>query len=159
MDPINYIDIIPNEILCMITAYLPAHYLYIFIKMVCKDLAEQLAGLIHSDDKPLKKLCNMAAKDGHLEVLKWARENGCEWNSNTCANAAENGHLEVLKWARENGCEWNSNTCAYAAQNGHLEVLKWARENGCKWNSETCTYAAQNGHLEVLKWARENGCK
>ena len=47
----------------------------------------------------------------------------------------ENGHLEVLKWARENGCEWNSWTCAYAAQNGHLEVLKWARENGCEWDS------------------------
>ena len=53
-----------------------------------------------------------AALNGHLEVLKWARENGCEWNSNTCANAALNGHLEVLKWARENGCEWDSDTCA-----------------------------------------------
>jgi hypothetical protein len=40
-----------------------------------------------------------------LEVLKWARENGCEWNADVCANAALNGHLEVLKWARENGCE------------------------------------------------------
>ena len=25
-------------------------------------------------------------------------------------NAAENGHLNVLKWARENGCEWNYET-------------------------------------------------
>ena len=57
MDPINYIEIIPNEILCMIAAYLPAHYLYIFVKMVCKDLAEQLAGLIHGDDKTTQKLC------------------------------------------------------------------------------------------------------
>ena len=42
--------------------------------------------------------------------------------------AARNGHLSVLKWARENGCEWNSWTCTYAAKNGHLDVLKWARE-------------------------------
>jgi len=39
-----------------------------------------------------------------------------------------------LKWARENGCPWNENTCSLAAINRHLEVLKWARENGCSWN-------------------------
>jgi len=52
----------------------------------------------------------------------------------TCAYAAEGGHLEVLKWARENGCPWDKQTCAYAAKGGHLEVLKWARENGCPWD-------------------------
>jgi hypothetical protein len=26
-----------------------------------------------------------AAKGGHLEMLKWARENGCPWNEETCA--------------------------------------------------------------------------
>ena len=56
--------------------------------------------------------------------------------------AAQYGHLEVLKWARENGCDWNSWTCSCAALNGHLEVLKWARQNGCDWNSYTCSYAA-----------------
>ena len=47
---------------------------------------------------------------------------------------ASGGHLDILKWLRENGCPWNGYTCAYAAMNGHLEVLKWARENGCPWN-------------------------
>ena len=36
MEPLNYIEIIPNEILCMIAAYLPAHYLYIFVKWCVK---------------------------------------------------------------------------------------------------------------------------
>ena len=31
-------------------------------------------------------------------------------------NAARGGHLEVLKWARENGCDWNISTCSYAAE-------------------------------------------
>ena len=61
----------------------------------------------------------------------------------TCAYAASNNHLEVLKWARENGCPWNDWTCLYAAQNGHLEVLKWVRENGCPWDEDTCAYAAK----------------
>jgi len=55
----------------------------------------------------------------------------------------EGGHLEVLKWARENGCPWDEETCAYAAKGGHLEVLKWARENGCPWDEWTCAYAAR----------------
>ena len=38
--------------------------------------------------------------------------------------AAENGHLEVLKWARANGCPWNEETCRAAASSGHLEMLK-----------------------------------
>jgi len=102
--------------------------------------------------------CTELAKNGHLEMLKWARANGCPWDAKTCSEAAQNGHLEVLKWARANGCPWDINTCYNSARQGHLEVLKWAHENGCPWDERTCFIAAQNGHLEVLKWARANGC-
>ncbi len=72
--------------------------------------------------------------------------------------AARGGHLEVLKWVRVNGCDWDAYTCAWAADGGHLEVLEWARANGCDWDARTCTYAVQRGHLKVLEWARANGC-
>ena len=42
----------------------------------------------------------------------------------------------MLKWARENKCPWNFDTCFWVAKRGHLEVLKWARENGCPWSEE-----------------------
>jgi hypothetical protein len=48
----------------------------------------------------------------------------------TCAYAARKGHLEVLKWAKENGADWDVWTCRNATSRGHLEVLKWAKENG-----------------------------
>jgi hypothetical protein len=50
------------------------------------------------------------------------------WGERTCASAAGGGHLEVLKWARENDCPWDETTCAWAARGGHLETLKWARD-------------------------------
>jgi hypothetical protein len=83
-----------------------------------------------------------------------------KWNQikNVCNYAARRGHLEVLQWARENGCHWDKWTCAYAAKCGHLEILQWARENGCPWDKWTCAYAAFRGHLEVLQWAHKNGC-
>jgi len=104
------------------------------------------------------RLCAYAAGGGHLEVLKWARGEGCPWNERTCAAAAEGGHLEVLKWARARGCPWDEDTCLYAALNGHLAVLRWARAEGCPWIAGTCSWAAENGHLHVLKWARAHGC-
>ncbi len=103
-------------------------------------------------------ICETAAIHGQLEVLQWARSQGCLWDSNTCAQTARKGHLEVLQWARSNGCSWNAWTCFWAALEGHLEVLKWARSQGCPWDSDVCFQAAKNGHLEVLQWAVENGC-
>ena len=52
------------------------------------------------------KVCRVAAQNGNLEVLKWARKEGLFWDSDTCAQAARGGHLDVLKWARANGCPW-----------------------------------------------------
>jgi hypothetical protein len=105
----------------------------------------------------LKYICEDAALEGNLEVLKWARKNGAPWDVWTCACAAGHGHLTVLKWARENGAPWDVQTCRHAAKGGHLEVLKWARKHGALWDEWTCIFAAKNGHLGVLKWVRNNG--
>ncbi len=55
----------------------------------------------------------------------------CPWDEATCRGATLGGHLELLKYAHENGCPWNEVTCRAAAQGGHLDLLKYARANGC----------------------------
>ena len=67
----------------------------------------------------------MAAISGYLGLLKWATSYYIVPVSKftfVCSYAAQGGHLEVLKWARETGCEWNSPTCSSAAKGGHFEV-------------------------------------
>ena len=103
-------------------------------------------------------ICTCAAKFGQMDILQWARQNGCPWDEQTCTSAAENGHLEVLIWAQQNGCPWDEQACNIAAENGYLDVLIWAQRNGCPWDGCTCSKAAENGHLEVLIWAQQNGC-
>ena len=49
-------------------------------------------------------VCLLAALTGHLEALKWARENGCSWDSRVYSEALHNNHFELAAWARENGC-------------------------------------------------------
>ena len=105
-----------------------------------------------------KLVCQYAARNGDLKMLQWARTNGCEWETCTSYGGARNGHLHVLQWARANGCPWNVWTCSHAAYAGHLHVLQWLRANGCPWNVDICSYAAMRGHLHVLQWARANGC-
>ena len=60
-------------------------------------------------------------------MLQWARANGCQWGTVTCAMAAKSGHVEVLQWSRANGCPWDAKT--RSAAKGH--VLEWAIANEC----------------------------
>jgi|AntAceMinimDraft_1070359.scaffolds.fasta_scaffold14982_4 hypothetical protein len=96
-------------------------------------------------------------------VLMWARENGCPWNKHTSMKAAEGGHLELLKWAREQEppCPWDEWTTAAAATGGRLEVLQWLRAQcpPCPWSSKTVVNAEKEGHLDILQWAQEHGCR
>ena len=73
-------------------------------------------------------------------------------------NAAQGGYLDVLRWAREQGCTWSATACAAAAEGGHEDVLRRLRQLGCPWGVGTCSAAARGGHLDMLMWAREQGC-
>ena len=107
-------------------------------------------------------------------MLRWARENGCEWevqefsrypddiypmehllapgsDAGLCADAAMGGHIEVLKWLRAEGCPWDQWTCFFAVHQGHVEILRWARKNGCPWDAEDRYWAAEKlGYTDDL---------
>ena len=99
-----------------------------------------------------EETCGAAAGGGHLECLKYLHENGCPWNERTCEAAASGGHLECLKYLpTRTGAHGMRVTCEAAAEDGHLECLKYVHENGCPWDEGTCAWAAGDGHLECLK--------
>ena len=67
-------------------------------------------------------------KAGHLHILEYAINNGCQWNEGTCMAAAGAGHLHILKWAYNNGCNWDESTCRAAAEAGHMQILQFAQD-------------------------------
>lgn len=110
----------------------------------------------HKFDK--KNVCCIAAENGWLDLLIWARFHNRKWNEYTLSRAAHNGHLEILKYAYENGLKkkFNSEICSHAAKNGHLEIIKWAHSIYCKWNRQSYINAIEFGQLDVLIWALKN---
>ena len=56
-----------------------------------------------------------AARSGNLELVKSLRAAGCLWDHFTCSGAVDKGHVEVLRWARENGCPWTTDWRDWAA--------------------------------------------
>ena len=100
-------------------------------------------------------------------MLQWmrAQEPPCPWNSRVCSDAASEGHLEVLRWARSQGCPWDDSVTYAAAgggpprlQHGHLEVLKWLIKEGCPYDKsrlrEEARYGVESAR-KVLEWLNE----
>lgn len=87
--------------------------------------------------------CYWAARGGHLECLRAARELGCGgWDARACAAAAGRGHLHCLVYLRSRGCAWDARTTLAAARSGHLHCLDYARAAGCAFDLAACTAAA-----------------
>src|SRR5580698_31880 len=123
MDEYYLFENIPREI-CDIILSNVGHIEFVIISRVCKIWKIIIRSFCSCFIKK-EKFINIVAKLGYLNIIQWARENGCDWDFRTCSCAAKGGYLEVLKWAHENGCHWSSSTCSSAALGGHLEVLKW----------------------------------
>jgi hypothetical protein len=98
-----------------------------------------------------------AARQGNLEMVKYCVANECFIDRKACENAAENGHLEVLKYLREEAkVPWDSDTASCAAGNGHLHILEYLVERKFdQYSTRVCWKAAGNGHLDCLKYLHE----
>ena len=100
---------------------------------------------------------NAAADQGNLEMVKYCVANECPIGTYACAHAAQNGHLEVLKYLREEvKATWDSRTASFAAAKGHLHILEYLVERKYdQYSVYVCAYAAENGHFDCLKYLHE----
>ena len=90
-------------------------------------------------------------------MVKYCVANECPIDVSACASAALGGHLEVLKYLREEvKVPWDSRTASWAAENGHLHILEYLVERKFdEYVEYACEYAAKFGHLDCLKYLRE----
>ncbi|CAL6322162.1 unnamed protein product [Bathycoccus prasinos] len=98
-----------------------------------------------------------AAYQGNLEMVKYCVANECPIYEEACAEAARNGHLECLKYLREEAkAPWDYWTAKCAAGNGHIHILEYLVERKYdQFSDQACEWAAMDGHLDCLKYLRE----
>ena len=85
-----------------------------------------------------------------MEVLRAAREHGCEWSAQAFEWVAMSGNLEALKYMREEGCQWNQESVMDdAVRSGNVEMVEWLRSEGAEWGEFTFPGAAQDGGVEM----------
>ncbi|CAL6289734.1 PREDICTED: similar to predicted protein [Bathycoccus prasinos] len=82
---------------------------------------------------------NRAAFHGNLEMVKYCVANECPVDEWTCQFAARNGHLECLKYLREEAkAPWDYEVLHFAHAKKHLECLRYAIEKKCPtWSDYT----------------------
>ena len=92
-------------------------------------------------------MANIAAKHGHLELVKWLCGEGGFEDGGVMEYAVGSGNLELVQWLRgeklRRGGDWDWMTCEDAIRGGHVEVLRWVRENGAPWVADTRDFAAE----------------
>ncbi|EFA76191.1 hypothetical protein PPL_10408 [Heterostelium album PN500] len=106
-----------------------------------------------------KKLIDVAAERGNLQVLKWLDENKIGRASHDAIdNACAKGYLNIVEWLFENRTEgYTKRSMIDASTNGHLQIVKWIHFNGGNGYELSATIkaidnAAKNDHLEMLKF-------
>jgi hypothetical protein len=105
------------------------------------------------------EVCSAAASHGHLSILQWLHEQGCPWNADEiCGDAAESGSIEILLYLRQQGCEYSADTMEGAARSGQLAVCRFLVAEQCPCDDNACATAAMRGHLEIVRFLHESGC-
>ena len=64
-------------------------------------------------------------------MVKYCVENECPMYEEACNLAAAEGHLDVLKYLHENDCPWSSSACYFAHLYNRIDCLNYLIEQKC----------------------------
>jgi hypothetical protein len=110
--------------------------------------------------KNLRLSCHaiiMSAHLGRLDILRWIHRYVTDmlWIESVVDVAADSGDLKMIKWLTSKGITHDT-AINTAANAGHLNIVKWMYENmKCVFEPETLYHAAKHGHLAIVKWLLE----
>ena len=102
----------------------------------------------------------LAAKNGHLSMLKFILQRNNHLSQNTASVAVDAGHADCLQFAYENGGCWNPSGLSHiAVQKGHLQCVKYLHSVGLvDAGGNLCSVAADSGSVEMVIYMRGLGC-
>lgn len=97
-----------------------------------------------------------AAGNGHIACLKWAEQNGCDFEDVAIVShvAAHNGHLDVLVWLWLHGHVLLPGLCGAALYGCavRLDMLEWLLDRGVELERGAVENAVYLGYPDVVRW-------
>jgi hypothetical protein len=97
------------------------------------------------------------AGNGHVEALKWARDEGVEFPPGICAVAASSGKVDVLKYCKESGEPFSSDIMFNAVKSGSVECVEYCLKSlKVPWGANAIGMASKTSP-EMLKYCLDNG--
>lgn len=99
-----------------------------------------------------------AAKNGHIDCLRAARQLGCEWNTNMAKHAVLKNHFHLVVWMHQNGFIWDLAFTKIVARYGTIRLLKYGYEHDCPWDNTVTQVAAKFGRRDCLQFLYDHGC-
>jgi hypothetical protein len=109
-------------------------------------------------------LYDIAASNGHLDLIKLMRSLGVEWNDDATLAAAGSDSTDMLVWLVENGCPIDlDDVVMVVVDRCNVNMLKWILDKFPKYDIANqscwvCNSAASKGSLEMFKFALSKGC-
>lgn len=107
-----------------------------------------------------------ASENGHLEVVKYALEKGCDIHASTdyaLRWTSARGHFSVVEHLIKQGANihaYDDDALAHAAHQGHYEIVKLLVEAGAYIhfsNELPLRMAAKYGYLSIVKYLVQSG--
>jgi len=124
---------------------------YISINTILhREMLEMILGYVHP--QIVRLVCKM-----------WNGLTLPNWNKSLATYLARNGYLDILIWAENQGIPFNANMRPAAARGGHTDVFRWLLLDPMRLAStipikgKCCEKAVKGGHLETLKYLRSRG--
>jgi hypothetical protein len=73
-----------------------------------------------------------AAKSGNMKLMHWMTEHEANFDGKTMVAAAKYGHLEICKYLRSIGCDWDKRAGQRIWMQAH--ITKWLCDHGDTYN-------------------------
>lgn len=97
----------------------------------------------------------IAAQYGHLNVLEYGyQHNQLLQNSFICDMAARHGHLHILKWCREILWPFDRYIFIAAVEGGNLEIVQWLYYNNCPYDKYVYQIARKLTNSNIHIWLK-----
>ena len=106
----------------------------------------------------IKRVANMAAGSGKVNLMKWAVKYGSHLTDDALVIACQNGRRFTILWALASGCHWTPASLLATLRTKQFGIMKWIVKLGCPVSPTALeVVASTSGNVEVAQWLHERG--